>query len=127
MSPHRWRWTRRAIQVNRPCRRTSCGTSACGAPRARRRGVAAQIGIESKIERLSHLSFKRSSTGAFNVCFIGSTCTTLPWWLLLRLFTGASSPEEKSSESLNGGCWCPWLPPFLCFLLLADASVFAAP
>jgi len=44
--------------------------------------VAAQVEIENKIEavesNLSYFSFKRLIPGAFNVGWIGSTCTALP-------------------------------------------------
>ena len=44
-------------------------------------GVAAQVVVlKAKLDSsLSYYSFERLFPGAFNVGFIGSTCTALPW------------------------------------------------
>ena len=43
-------------------------------------GVAARVEFEGKFESIfSSSSFKRLDPGAFNVGFIGSSCTPLPW------------------------------------------------
>jgi hypothetical protein len=65
---------------------------------ARRRrpplGVAAQAEFESNLESdSSYLSFKSIVQGAFNMDFIGSTCTALPWRVWRRAPRGRALAE----------------------------------
>jgi hypothetical protein len=40
-----------------------------------------KFNLKAEVERsTSHFSFKRVVPGGFNLGFIGSTCTALPWW-----------------------------------------------
>jgi hypothetical protein len=55
-----------------------------------RLGVAPQVELRAKFEGdSSHYSFNRLVPGAFNMCFIGSTCTAIPWGSWPRTPTGS--------------------------------------